>query len=76
MPKDQKLGLSTAQTFTLPKVLIMDLANTPRDLKELNINDKDLTMFTLTQLRLEKQEQVIQIVCQVKWGGQERMPGG
>ena len=37
----------------------MDLANTPRDLKELNINDKDLTMFTLTQLRLEKQEQVI-----------------
>ena len=59
MPKGQKLGLSTSQTFTLPKVLIMDLANTPRDLKELNINDKDLTMFTLTQLRLEKQEQVI-----------------
>ena len=59
MPKGQKLGLSTAQTFTLSKVLIMDLANTPRDLKELNINDKDLTMFTLTQLRLEKQEQVI-----------------
>ena len=40
----------------------MDLSNTPRDFRELNIKDKDLTMFTLTQLRLEKQDQVVQMV--------------
>ena len=39
----------------------MDLSNTPRDFSELNIEDKDLTMFTLTQLRLEKQDQVGQM---------------
>ena len=44
----------------------MDLSNTPRHFRELNIEDKDLTMFTLTQLRLEKQDQVVQMVYVMK----------
>ena len=57
----QNLGLTICQTFISPKVVIMDLYNTPREFRELNIEDKDLTMFTLTQLRLEKQDQVVQM---------------
>ena len=39
----------------------MDLANTAKEFSELNIEDKDLTMFTLTHLKLEKKDQVVMV---------------
>ena len=48
------------------KVVIMDLANIPRDFSELTFEDKDLTMFTITSLRLEKREHMVQMVIVMK----------
>ena len=44
----------------------MDLANIPRDFSELTLEDKDLTMFTITSLSLKKSEHVVQMVIVMK----------